>query len=282
MDSICINMPHSLRDFLLATAIVQSYSLEQAALAQRGEKEKHYLITIRMHEQFKYFDPVLRVVKDNIPVFDYSGWEEWQRGEFDCFINFDFPRAEKIANKVGMHITNGFNTLIGCGAGQWPILAALQLPEPDKDLQTDILVIPWGDGKEAEKFYEYMLDNYNELEVIIDNRDMQKFENDPKSYIDYINNFRIVIGQASTATYIAATLKKSVIEFFQSNEQGVLYGNSGLDKYRAIVGKNVTANFLFTVWEDLCQEERTSIMKTVEESEQMVSGVSSADNVEEK
>lgn len=280
MDSILIQMPSNLRDFLLATAIVQSYSLESAALAQRGEKEKHYLITIRMNEKFKYFEPVLRVVKDNIPVFDYSGWEEWQRGEFDCFINFDFPRAERIANRIGMHITVGFNTLIGCGAGQWPILAALEL-ESEKELTSDVLIFPWGDGTEAEKFASYLLNNYSDLSVITDHREMIKYESGPASFVGYINHFSIVIGEASTATYIAATLKKSVIEFFKSNEQGILYGNSGLDKYRAIVGKNVTAAFLFSVWEDLCQDN-SYITSTVAESEQMGLEVSSADNVEEK
>jgi hypothetical protein len=260
-------MPDNLRDFLLAMAIVQDYSLQAATGAQRNEREKHYLITIRMDEKFKYFEPALRVVKDNIPVVDYSGWNEWQRGEFDCFINFDFQRAEKISSRVGIHITAGLNTLIGTGAGQWPILAALQLEEPEKDLMMDVLIFPWGDGEEAQKFYDYLLNNYPELNIIIDGREMEKYEAAPMSFIGYINHAKIVIGEASTATYIAAVLKKSVIEFFPSNLQGILYGNSGLDKYRAVVGNNVTANFLFSVWEDLWQES-SPIIRTVEESEQ--------------
>src|ERR1039458_2069608 len=151
MDSVLITMPKDLHQFLIATAIAQDYSIQLAVGAERKEREIFYNITFRLDEKFKYFEPILRVVHNHVPVFDYSGWDGLQRGEFDCFIDFDFNKAKKLASKVGRHITVGFNALLGTGALGWPILKPLQLKPV---LGPDILIVQWSDG---EKFYNFLL-----------------------------------------------------------------------------------------------------------------------------
>ena len=253
MDCICCSMPDNLRDFMLAMAVVQDYQLQLAVGAERKEREVNYQFTFRMNDQFRFFEPSIRVLKNNVPIFDYSGWPEKQRSEYGCFVDFDFERAKRIACKVGMHITGGFNAIIGSGAGQWPIMKyILQDLKTNLEMETDILLMPW-DQHESEQFNDYLGLNFPELSVISDPRNFKEFEKTPEALLTYINHFKVVIGRAGAVTYAAACLKKTVIEIFPTWEEALLYGNIGLTSYGYIVeDQPITANAMWMVWEDVC------------------------------
>ena len=250
MDSSLIIMPKTLHEFLIATAIAQDYSIQLAVGAERQEREAYYQIAFRMEEKFKYIEPILRVVKNNLPVFDYSGWDQVQRGEFDCIMNFDFNKGRAVASKVGRHITVGFNALFGTGALGWPILKALQL-HPDESLMVDVLILG-SENKEYAKFYEFISNNYPELTIVGDPRDITSYT--VQEIIEYINHFKIVVGPHSVLTYLAVCLGKVCIEVFKTSEEAVLYGSSGKSNYRAVIGQNITAEFVWTVWEEVWPE----------------------------
>src|ERR1700685_1034144 len=242
MDSTCVTMPSTLYEFLQAMCAIQDYSLQVAVGAQRELKDPgkhrdpHYQITFRMNKKFKYFEPALRVVHDNIPIFDYTGWNEQQRGDYDCYIRFDadmFERAKSISQLSGSHITVGLNHLIGSGSGPLPVLNALQIPPVQRTVTPvgsksfeigppDTLVLPW-DSVETERFVSFLRTNYPALDTIYDARDIKIYEEMPESLIQYVNHYRCVIGPRCSYTYIAAALKKTVIELFSSNEEGRLY-----------------------------------------------------------
>jgi hypothetical protein len=250
-----------------ALAVVQDYQLQLAVGVQRQQRD-NYQVTFRVDEKFKILEPALRVVKDNVPIIDYSGWDEQQRGEFDCFFSFDdstFQRAEKIALTIGSNIVHGLNVLVGAGASEFPSLTALQL-NVDSSMRTNVLIQDWN-NVESEKLYEYIFNNYPQLDMILDPR---KWEDEPaQDIIDYINHFDCVIGPMGLGTYIAGSIKKVVLELFTSNEDGTLHGAAGTPNYFAVVGKHHTAAFLWTVWERNiwpCLEERLLETKSPEKS----------------
>ena len=247
MESYCITMPETPLEFFRSLAVVQAFQLEIAVGARKQIRDS-YQITFRMNEKFKYFEPAIRVVKDNIPIYDYSGWNEEQRGDFDCFIKFDedmFQRGKNIAVTIGENINYGLNHLVGCGGTPFPILKALQL-KTDTDMVSDVLILNW-DDVEAEKLYEYIFNNYPQLEIILDPR---KYEDYPaEDVIDYFNHFKCVIGPYGLGTYIAGALKKIVLDIFTSQENAKLYGAPGTPKYLAVIGKNPSAKYVWHVFE---------------------------------
>ena len=252
MDRILIRMPDSLYEFLLALPIIQDYQIQLAVGAQQEKRDAIYQVTFRMDEKFQYFEPCMRVVHDNVPIFDYSGWDEEQRGEFDCFLRFDkemFERAKRIASRIEMHITMGLDTIAGTGAGPYPILRALQLEQPKEPL--DILILGRDNNIESQKFYTYLLEQYPQLVSILDTRDMKEFESDPKSIVEYVNHFHCVIGPVGILTYLGVALRKAVIEFYHTTEEGRLYGYPNQPLYQAIIGPKFLANYLINVWEEM-------------------------------
>lgn len=286
MDSICVKMPNTLSEFMLAMAIVQDMQLQIAVAVQRNQRDD-YQLTIRMNEKFKYFEPVLRVVKNNIPIYDYSGWDEEQRRDFDCFVRFDsamFDRARKVALSLDAHIIHGLNTLVGTGAQEHPVLKALQL-KVNKEMTADVLIMQW-DEKESKIFYDFLFNNYPQLEMVLDCRSVEEVNRfTPEEIIEYVNHFNCVIGPASTFTKVAGALKKVVFEFFSDKVNGKLYGPAGTPNYIGVIGQNTTANFLWTVWEANvwpCLEGYLHDMKSREEQVLMEQLPSTVVSVEEK
>lgn len=280
MDLVCISMPQDLQKFMLAMAVVQDIQLQYATGEQRKERDS-FQVTFRMSEKFKCFEPALRVVKNNVPIFDYSGWDEEQRGDFDCYIKFDdemFDRASKIAKTIGSNIVHGLNTLVGAGATIYPILNALQLTR-NESLVTDVLITNWGNAEDA-KLYEFIFNNYPQLNIIHDNRDWNNYK--PEELLEYINHFNCVIGPMGLSTYIAGTLKKVVLEVFKTTEDGKLYSAVGTPGYNAVVGKSVTAIFLWTTWEDKLWPELLLKTKSHAELDSTGSHPAIAENVEGK
>jgi hypothetical protein len=281
MDAVCITMPKTLYEFLHAMAVIQDYQVQLAVGAQRGQRDANYQITFRMDEKFKYFEKCLRVVHDNIPIYDYSGWNEEQRGEFDCFINFDdnmFHRAKLLAKVIQGHITSGLGTLIGAGPGIFPVLKPLQLCV-DEGMETDVLILNW-DDVESEKLYEFISKNYPQLTILEDARNLDTYP--VEDLVKYINQFKCIIGKYGSGTYIAGGLKKLVVELFQTTEDGRMYGATGTSNYWAVIGGKHTAEFLWTVWEDKVCPELLLETKQPEEQAMMVQQVSTVVSVDEK
>lgn len=251
MDRILITMPTDLYQFMQALAVIQDYQLQVCVGAQRKLRDMNYQVTIRMDEKFSYLEPCLRVTKELIPVIDYSGWDEEQRGEFDCFIKLDdaaFKRARELCIVTQLNITAGLNTLIGAGAGCCPVLNALQLPQEEriKDGPT-VLLLEW-DERQTQYMYEFILNNHPNLSIIVDPRDLNKFP--VKDIIEYVNNFECVIGPAGVITYVAASLKRAVIDIFKTNTDGLLYGLLGTANYCAVAGEKMSASFVWSTWEN--------------------------------
>lgn len=271
MDAILVTMPNDTYEFLNTMAVIQDYQVQLAVGHQRGQRD-NYQVTFRIDEKFKYFERCLRVVHDNIPVFDYSGWDEEQRGEYDCFIRFDdnmFRRAKILADVMNSHITMGLNTLIGAGASPLPILAALQLKQYTS-MVTDVLILDW-DSTESSKLYNFILTNYPHLEIVLDPRDYSQYK--VEEVVEYVNHFRCVIGHKGMCTYLATILKKMVLELFQTNEDGRLYGVSGTPNYWAAIGNKHTAEFLWTQWEEKLYPCLEYLLETKLQEEQTQEGL---------
>src|ERR1039458_10703184 len=115
MDQVLITMPSDLRDFLIATAVVQELQVQMIYQAQKDPplREQNFSITFRLDEKFRYMEPCLQVVKNIVPTFDYSGWNEYTRNEFTNFIEFDVEVAKRIAKANQLHITEAYGIKIG-------------------------------------------------------------------------------------------------------------------------------------------------------------------------
>ena len=283
-DTTCIKMPDNLYDFLKVLPVVQDYQLQLSVDSPMNrERAKHWQLTIRMDEKFAYLVPCLKMLEGYTPIIDYSGWDEEQRGEFDSFIRFDsafMARAMTLASRVGFGFIMGLNSLIGTGAGTYPILKALNLPVPEED----ILILDWN-SIESEKFYEYLTQNHSDMNMILDPRNLDEFS--VQEIIEYINHFKIIIGPRSTALFLSGSFRKPAIEIFGSVKEGEMFGDMSRPNYCALSGGNrVTAKFMQQVWEGKLWaslvKERLSKTKSQEEQPVTDSPESIAENVQEK
>lgn len=272
-DRICIQMPDTLREFLLAMAVVQELQVQiiYGATKQPPIREPEFYITFRLNEKFKYLEPCLQVVKNIQPVFDYSEWTELTRGDYSCFIDFDFDRAKAICKANKLHITEGFSILVGTllNALQFgmypqkqPILTPLMLPKrvgPKK-----IAIAEWDlENNSGGKFKRFMENNYPELEVVylIPIKPMCTLE----TLFTTVSDYDGYIGCMSEDTYIAASLDKIVLEIFTTEEDQYLYHNANIPDYMSTVG-NPSAEYMWymwsTVWEN--HQERLSDTSSLE------------------
>lgn len=285
MDRILIQMPSDLHEFMIAMAIVQEFQMQMVVGIQRNHRDPHFTTTFRMDDKFKMFEPCLKVINDHTPEHDYSGWNEYVRGDYDYFIDFDFIKAQELMKYNPRHITEAFGVLIGTftGAiqyGVWPqkqpILGPLTLKKQNSDFS--VLLMNW-DIEVSNKFSGYLRNNYPELTITI----IEKESIDPEIVTQCVANYDVIIGKASPTTYIAASLNKMVIEIFNSDNDYNLYNNTNIEFYEVAVG-NPSAAFLWKLWEDVWlgyQEHLSDIqfqgLKTQTDLLQ-----STADNVDEK
>src|SRR5580692_13080085 len=113
MDSVLITMPEDPREFFLAMAVVQAYIYEYLHEVHFRIREPFYQFAFRMNEDYAPYEAALKVAKEVVPQYDYTGWTAKNRSEFNCFIDFDFKAAEKISVCTGKHITESLGILIG-------------------------------------------------------------------------------------------------------------------------------------------------------------------------
>jgi len=291
-DQILIQMPGNLRDFLMAIPAVQDYQIQLVIGGQKKERDPNWLATFRMKEEFKYFESVLRVVKEYVPVFDYSGWNELSRGEYDCFIDMDCQRAMEVTRCNRMHMAQALSLLIGAGLNRWPVLRYLNLKPPEQPL--DVLILKWDTGDESKKFSEKMLEEHPELVSVFDDRNFDEFEKDPEQLIAYINMFRCVIGPMGASTYIAATLKKGLIEIFKDYDDMLIYSNAGIPYYQQVIGSPVW-QVMWRLWQErwiefreclgvkeCASQECLSVTNDQDRTPQMALPQSTVGNAEEK
>jgi hypothetical protein len=302
MDRVCVKMPDNFRDFLIAMAVLQDYGVRLAIGAQRKQRDMHYEVTFRMNEKYSYFAPCLQVIKENVPIFDYTGWSEQVRGEFDNFIDFNKDHIRELTYVFPeAHLTEGFGILIGTGAlgvitgidiPKWPVLTQLNLPGqktisavyPQVVLEhsrldskkVSVAVLIW-DATESQRFFSFLCKNYPDLDIHLSDT-----PDDPEILCNYLNNFDIVVGYAGAATYLAASLDKAVLEIFPNREEALLYNSMEIKVYQALLGV-VNAEFMMTAWEELWLKFQEHISITSKgESTPMVQEVSSVESADVK
>lgn len=259
-------MPEDFRDFMIAMGVVQDYSVRLALGAQRKERDALYEVTFRMQERFKYFEPCLQVVRDNVPIFDYTGWNEQARGDFDCYIDFDNQRAKALTYVFNAHATEGLGVLIGCGPlgiitgadiPHWPMLGPLGLTK-DIDLTKRVCIINWDNTyEESHKFKAFLNVNYPHLCVNI-----LEGSYEVEQLVKLILNYDVVLGKAGVETYIAACLTKTVIEIYPTKEDAIYYNSMGIPIYQCIVSDHTSAEFMWSVWEKLWDEHQGHLFAT--------------------
>ena len=290
MDSVLITMPETLREFLIALTVVQELQIQMIQGASKNPplREVNFSITFRLSEKFKYFEPCLQVVNNVVPTFDYSGWNEYSRGEFTNFVDFDFESAKIIAKANQLHITEAFGAKLGTTLnalqfGMYPgkqaILTPLKLLTEDS---IKINVIEWDfDMQSGYKLKEYIENNYPDLQVVYSISVKPLCEMDV--LFKTVNSYTVVIGCMSEITYIEASLDKALIEIFHTDEDCYLYHNKNLPHYECVVG-NPTASYVWYLWEKLWENLSESIqnMKSQEHQTQTQPLVSTVSNVEEK
>jgi hypothetical protein len=248
MDRICVQLPDNLHDFIYCLFPLQAYQAELAVGAYEGRRDRNYTVTIRVDEKFSYFEPCFQVVRDNVPIIDYTGWNVQERGEYECFIDFDLERAKDVAKPSKRHITDGLGLIIGANVGinKWPILAPLQLLQDNPKHSESVLTINFPYYGEVTKFMR----SYSDVQCVgITN---VTFEGDHEGLLQYINRFDYVIGTVGIETYLAAALKKQVIELFPDDESYYLYNSRGIPSYHSVIGK-ATPEVVFALWEEMYQ-----------------------------
>jgi hypothetical protein len=274
MDNILITLPQDFKEFLIAMTVAQELQIQMVYGATKNPpaREVEFSVTFRLDQKFKYFEPCLQVVKNIIPVFDYSGWHEYSRGEFMNLISFDFEMAKRIAETNQLHITEAFGAIIGTMLnaltfGMYPskqcILEPLLLPKRKQEDKIKVLIYEWDLEKTSGfKFKEYVETNYPELDVTSAIK-----LTDLKDTIEFVNKFDVVIGMSSRETYIAASLEKGLIEIFRDDEECYLYNNDNLKHYaRTVINPNPTAEYMWYLWENIWPSLSETISTTKSQS----------------
>jgi len=235
MDKILISMPSSPREFFLAMPVVQDYIYQYVQEAAHGARHPDWGFTFRMSDVYKEFEAPLKVSKNNVPNFDYTGWTAKCRSEFDCFIDFDFAKAEKISLCTGKHITESLGILLGCTPRKWPILAPPRCTEGK-----GILIVPWSTFQEADALSRKISNSYvfvNALSVPLGDLEL--------------DTVQAVVGGTSLVTHVLASYNRPVIEIFPDEKSYLLYNNEGIANYQAIIGDNISAGVILETWENL-------------------------------
>jgi hypothetical protein len=283
-DRIVVHMPTDNHEFMIAMAVMQEFQMHLHLGAEKQTRDSNFTVTLRMEEKFKYLEPCLQVLKNVPPIFDYLGWYEKGRGDYDCYIDFDFDKARYLSRNNRKHITEGFGALLGTYINaimygvfpqRQPILAPLMLPKGEGG----VLVVAW--SNEAEKFIRFLNNNYPELAVShLNGRDRNT---DIETVIKYVNKFDIVIGTHSVFTYIAASLDKILLEVFDNQVDEALYNNSTI-KFYSSLSTLPSAEHMWMLWEELWEKHREATTDTQRQDVPTLTELvpSIAEHVEEK
>lgn len=269
MDNVLIQMPADVKEFLYALTVVQELQIQMVygSTKEPAIREIDFSLTFRLDPKYKYLEPCLQVVSNIKPTFDYSGWNEYSRGEFSNLIHFDFELASHVAETNRLHITEAFGALLGTTLnalmfGMYPckqaIYAPLKLLKRNTEDKIKVLINEWDlTSLYGHKLKEYIENNYPEVEVTyaVLFKDLTA---DIEPRFTRINKFDLVIGLHSDDTYIAANLEKGLIEIFKDEEDYDLYNNYGLKFYAVALG-NPDAEYVWCLWENLWGSLRESI-----------------------
>jgi|HubBroStandDraft_2_1064218.scaffolds.fasta_scaffold451281_1 hypothetical protein len=238
MDSVLITMPEDPREFFLAMAVVQAYIYEYLHEVHFRIREPFYQFAFRMNEDYAPYEAALKVAKEVVPQYDYTGWTAKNRSEFNCFIDFDFKAAEKISVCTGKHITESLGILIGSRPRKTPIM-----PPPRCTQGNGTLILNW-DGWEKAKQLQKLLRN-SSIDYTSVSNSMQEI-----SAFD-IDTAEAVIGPVSALTLMAAAYNKKLIEIFPNMQSYRMYNNEGaVHNYQAVigVGSQVGVDTIMDAW----------------------------------
>lgn len=239
MDKILVTMPESPREFFLAMPVIQDYIFQYVQEVHKGLRDKDFRFTFRMNDVYERYEAPLKVARDVVPNFDYSGWSEKRRGEFNNFIDFDFEAAKRIASQTGKHITEGLGILIGSSPKKWPILPSVTSSER-------ILICNWNTMEEAVNL-QRMIGNGTDAVNLSEQISMDDIDT-----LD-VETVSAVIGPSSVITHLAASYHRKVIEIFSDIKSYIWYNSEGIYSYQAIIG-NPTAEQVMKAWENLSIE----------------------------
>lgn len=250
MDKISIIMPDNLHDFLYALPAVQAYQVNMVMSIKEFVRDPFFELVVRTEDKFRYLFPCIQVLRECVPSIDETGWYLQERGEYDYFIEFDMDKAMDVALPSHRHITDALGIMVGASADKWPALYPLQLHKKAKELKQELFnnqfcISVYTEGWDHEKFTQLVDREYPQIGIhIYDNQ-----TEDPERLITYVHNFDYFIGKASLTNYVAAALKKPVLEFFDTDDQATLYNNTKAPYYIGGVG-SLDPNVAFTMWED--------------------------------
>jgi hypothetical protein len=241
VDRICVQMPENPREFFFAMPAIQAYIFEYVHDVAGGVRDPEFRFTFRMNDCYEPYELPLKVAANVVPTYDYTGWNEQVRNEYDCFIEFDFEAAKKIALCTGKHITESLGILIGSTPRKWPLL-----PQPRNIEGKGILVANW-DGtslmEEAVKVQKGLAPHCSvvNLDEPISMHDVDLLD------VDTITG---MVGPTSALTYLAAAYRRELVEIFPDEESYLIYNNEGIPRYQAIIGKP-TAVEIMQAWRGL-------------------------------
>lgn len=266
-------MPYSTREFFLAMPVIQDYIFQFVREAAHGMRDSTYQFTFRMSDEYEEYEAPLKVAKENVPQFDYTGWTAKNRSEFNCFIEIDevmFERAKKISLVTRKHITESLGILVGSKPRKQPFLPPARCTEGK-----GVLILPWCGWDEAVSLQKKMKDA-----TVVDYRE------DLPVNMEYIRNCEIdtvegIIAPASALTHLAAAYNRAVVEIFPDEESYRMYNNEGINKYQAIIG-NPSVEDIKQAWRNVCPIDSGSNIQS-DELEILTEPLPySAENVEEK
>jgi hypothetical protein len=237
-DSVLITMPDDPREFFLAMAVSQAYVFEYIHEVHKLSRESQFSFTFRLKDDYADYEAPLKVAKEVTPQYDYTGWTELNRSEFNCFIDFDFDGAKKISRTTGKHITESLGILIGSRPRKCPIM-----PPPRCTEGKGVLILPWNSRESAIKVQSMIKNSHVDFTTsLYSMKEILAFD---------VDTTEAVIGPASVLTLMAASYNKKVIEIFSDMESYRLYNNGGAThNYQAIIGAGdqVTVKVIMDTW----------------------------------
>lgn len=248
MDTVCIQMPKSPREFFLAMPVVQDYLFGYIQEVKRGSRDSKFDITLRMDEVYSEYELPLKVAKDISPSFDYTGWTVKNRSEFACFIDFDFEAAVRISSVTRKHITESLGLLIGSTPRKWPLITP-----PRCSQGKGILILNWNDDGDDNRMYE----QGTKLQKCFKDAHLVSLKDYDMAAINMldIDTCEGVIGPASVVTHLAASYNRPVLEIFPDVTSYHMYNNEGIPTYQALIArpKDINAELVLSAWNNMQQ-----------------------------
>ena len=243
-------MPDSTEMFVAALAAVQDY---QKWLAKRHVVPEIHVYCKNPNAHFlfqaihKNVVPELRVEYLDLRAFDQS-------------VRFDEEAAYKLSINTEKHASQMFGIQIGSEPQKSvPDLSCMNVPEASRD----ILLLPYHAN---EKLLDYLENNYPEMSITVVSEEQYKSWNDQVLF-ELVCDFKLIFGERSAATYLAAAIGRGVIEIYppDRHRNWLSKWNSPVYQMIYVEPKDVRPELVFRAVEVICkrlQAHRPVIVST--------------------